>query len=115
LKKNILFYGRLNPTWGPDQENTFILQCLACELVDHDGAIFTVMDFDAITPNDPLGTVRVAAHELWNGTGELVERKITPPKGHKGKDAGYLTIRFRKAAKGDYNSLINKEKKNLFV
>lgn len=110
----VFCFHRLNPNYGPETDSTFILHCPAWELFDNDGLVFQVEDRDTLTPDDHLGTVRVPGHELCAGTGALMEKTIEPPKGKEGVDAGTLNIRCRRATDSDFESLKNRERKQLF-
>ena len=105
----------LNPVWGPHDDNTFILHTVAAKLFDADGLQFVVKDFDLLTPDEPLGSVFVPAHELCGDSISVRERPIKPPQGHEEEEAvGYMTIRCRKATAEDFESLEKKEHKGLF-
>lgn len=103
----------LDPHWGPQEDSTFILHCLAAKLYDHD-LLLVVKDYDALTMDDDLGTVLISAPDVYRGRGTEMERKITPPPGQEGKDAGYLTIRCRKATQEDIESIAKGEQRQLF-
>lgn len=104
----------LNPVWGPENENTFILHCVAAKLFDANGLLFEVKDFDLLTSDDPLGTVKIPGNTLCGKFPSVLERAIQPPEGHAGEDVGYLTIRCRPATPEDAESLEKKEHKALF-
>jgi len=104
----------LNPTWGPKEDNTFILHCVAAKLFDADGLLFEVKDFDFLTPDDPLGIVKVPSSDLCGAHTRVIELPITPPSGHEGEKMGYLTIRCRPATREDAESLSKKEHRALF-
>lgn len=102
----------LNPVWGPAEDNTFILHTIAAKLFDANGLEFVVKDFDLLTPDDPLGTVVIPGSALCGEFQSVMERAIKPPPGRE--NAGYLTIRCRKATPEDFESLEKKEHKALF-
>ena len=115
-------HGSLNPDWTPETRSTFLLACPTKELFDL-GLTLKVKDWDLIGGDDPLGTVILDGYDLMacydedeeeKDVGRLREYKIHPPKGQGGVDAGTLTIRYRRAFRSDFESLKNKEKKNLF-
>lgn len=104
----------LNPVWGPQDENTFILHTIAAKLFDADGLQFILKDFDLISADDPLGSVVIPGSALCGEFQSVMERAINPPEGHEGKNVGYLTIRCRRATPEDAKSLKKKEHKALF-
>ena len=104
----------LNPVWGPEDENTFILHTIAAKLFDANGLEFVLKDNDLLTPDDPLGTVVIPGSALCGEYQSVMERAIQPPHGHEGENVGYLTIRCRKATPEDFESLGKKEHKALF-
>ena len=81
----------------------------AKELLDHDGFLLEVKDWDrgigmVTGGNDPLGNAHVPAKDLYslNDWDQPREYKISPPKGKESiKDAGYVKIRFRSATSDD--------------
>lgn len=103
----------LNPNWSPETRSTFLLACQTRELFDS-GLVFKVKDWDLIGGDDPLGHVKLDGHDLYEEEGDLREFDIVPPNGQEGVDAGTLTIRCRRATRFDFESLKNKEKRNLF-
>ncbi|CAB9497691.1 Protein C2-DOMAIN ABA-RELATED [Seminavis robusta] len=107
----------LNPEWGPEHKSTFILNVPSFKLVDSDGLTFTVKDYDMLSTDEDLGTVQLSVGDVMTkGSMDIMlERKITPPAESAGKDAGYLTIRIRKATPEDAQSLAKGEKKRLFA
>lgn len=106
----------LDPEWLPEHQSTFMLQCPAYKLVDGDGLVFTIMDYDALSKDEQLGTVRVPPSQFVTSgsSSQVLTRKIRPPPESDKEDAGYLTIRVRKATTEDEVSLINGENKRLF-
>lgn len=107
----------LNPKWGAEDNNTFLLDCPVAKLLDQEGLFFVVRDFDMVSKDDSLGHVFIKAKDIRNDspTASTFERKITPPKGiEKDKDCGHLTIRLRKASPEDIASIQKGEKKNYF-
>lgn len=118
LVLNHCYICRLNPDWNPQTRSTFLLACPSKELFDV-GLTFKINDWDLVGGDDPLGTVRLDGYDLYHDcrNGALQEHKISPPKWARKKnmeDAGTLIVRCRPATKSDYDSLKNKEKKNLF-
>ena len=93
-----------------------MLQCPAYKLVDGDGLVFTIMDYDALSKDEELGSVRVPSSQFVTSgsSSQVLTRKVRPPAGSDQEDAGYLTIRVRKATTEDEVSLINGENKRLF-
>jgi hypothetical protein len=106
----------LNPEWGPEHHSTFVLNTLAYKLVDANGLTFLVKDYDLLKADDCLGKVQLALRDLvtQGAMAKMLERKITPPKGHEGANVGYLTIRVRQATSDDEESLAKGEMKRLF-
>jgi len=92
----------VNPSFSKqDHNNRFILTCPASDLFQAGGLTFKVKDWDRIGSNDDLGAVIVPAPTLYCCLEkEEQEFKILPPKGH-GEDAGFITIRWRRATLGD--------------
>lgn len=103
----------LNPVWGPEDKNTFLLDCVAAKLLDAGGLHFVVRDYDMVSADDSLGSVWVKDEQLM--AGGTIEKKITAPKGHKGEDVGQLTIRCRQATKEDVEAIRKGEKKSYFA
>ena len=96
-----------------------MLQCPAFKIVEADGLVFTIMDYAALTADEDLGSVRLSPGELLTEGGlsqvHVHTRKVKPPKDSDQEDAGYLTIRVRKATTEDEVSLINGENKRFFA
>ena len=106
----------LDPTWGPKENNTFLVDCKLAKLVDADGLWFVVRDYDMVSGDDSLGQMHIKANDLLVGPDappKTFERKVNPPKGHSG-DCGYLTIRCRYATPEDVLSIEKGEKKSYF-
>ena len=61
-------------------------------------------------------SVFITSKNMYNDSAMVrtFERKIIPPKASEGKDAGYLTIRCRKASAEDMESIKKGEKKSYF-
>lgn len=107
---------RLNPTWEPQDDNTFLVECTLARLLDGDGLWFVVRDYDLVSSDDSLGQLHIRANELLLGPDsepKTFERKVNPPKNHKG-DCGHLTIRCRYATPEDILSIEKDEKKSYF-
>jgi len=106
----------LNPVWTPKLDNTFAIKELTCKIIDNDGLVFKVMDYDMLSSDEMLGTVTFSPKEMQEACGKLVTKKIVPPpdkKNMKGK-CGMLTFRARQATDADFASLKKKECKQLF-
>lgn len=106
----------LNPTWGPKENNTFLLECTAAKLLDDKGMWCVVRDYDMLQSDDNLGQAHFKCADLHTEGAEerMVEKKVKPPKGHDGKDCGHLTIRVKKATPEDIEAIKKGEKKAYF-
>lgn len=89
----------LNPVYSPETNSFFVLDTNAKEIHDFGGLVFKIKDWDLLGKNDELGHVEVSPNAIYDATGENMELKVIPPKGHT--EAGYITIRIRPAVESD--------------
>ena len=96
----------LNPVFDEDTKSTFALDVTANDVLDVDGLILDVVDWDRgmIGKHDPLGNAKVPAKDLYSNVDweQPKEYKLSPPKGKEDvTDAGYVKVRFRIASEDD--------------
>ena len=98
----------LNPVFDEDTKSTFVLDVTGKDLLDDDGLVLDVIDWDRgmIGKHDPLGDTKVPAKDLYSTSSNDWEQpkqyKIKPPKGKENvDDAGYVKLRFRIATDDD--------------
>lgn len=91
----------LDPVFTSDYDPTFPLSVRKKELTEKGGLYFKVKDYDPGRSNDELGGVLVSAEDLLSpaAAAGAVEYKLDPPKGKKGKDAGYISIRCKASSR----------------
>lgn len=94
----------MDPVYSAETNSFFVLDTNSKELNNYNGLIFKVKDWDLIGKSDDLGRVEVTPEAIYAGSGEDMELKIIPPKGHGKNEGGYITIRIRPATDEDRTS-----------
>jgi len=102
LHKTKYISQNLNPVYSEAYNNTFVFNGKVKRLNDHEGLHLVLMDYDLITPDDPLGDLMLSTEELVTMRGEHAFR-VSPPTHLAGnlKDAGCIKIRIQHATRQD--------------
>jgi Ca2+-dependent lipid-binding protein len=90
----------LEPIFEVKHKPFYVLEKNPVDVKQHGGVLFKVKDYDFVGKSDDLGEILVDPDTLYNATGQKVELKLNPPKGHA-EDAGYITLRIRPATDDD--------------
>ena len=90
----------LEPIFEVKHNPYFVVEKSTADLKKHGGILFKVKDYDLVGNNDDLGEILVDPETLFAATGEKMELKLNPPKGHA-EEAGFITLRIRPATEED--------------
>ncbi|CAB9497692.1 Multiple C2 and transmembrane domain-containing protein 1 [Seminavis robusta] len=102
----------LNPVFGDAEQHAFLLDCPKKQLIDNQGLLFKVKDWNRFADQD-IGSIQVSAADLTKASGETMEYVLEPPSDvPKDTPVGTLTIGCWQATDAHLEKL-GKDKKGL--
>ena len=100
-----MYFVSLNPTFGENQNNAFVLDITSKELFDNKGLLFKAKDWNRLSSDEDLGFVHIPPADLLKASGETMVYKLVPPSDVSRElaagDAGSISIRTLPATEAD--------------